>query len=197
MPTSDNDLVQDAQFHNSDPEIKGNFPLDAAVVESKATSKSTTAAAAPRPQSTTLTSPIELPPGTKIVTADRYNSSLWTVTARISTILADGTPKLFFLKCATEDSGRMMLEGEFHSMTELYKTMPSFVPEPYAWGKFQTTNPETYFFLCQFIKMSNTMPDAIQFSSRVAKLHKLSKSPNNCFGFHVTTNQGKFPQVVE
>ena len=82
-------------------------------------------------------------------------------------------------------------------MTELYKTMPSFVPEPYAWGKFQRSNPETYFFLCEYIEMANDMPDAVKFCSRVAELHKLSKSPTNCFGFHVTTNQGKFPQAVE
>lgn len=102
-----------------------------------------------------------------MIAADKYGSSAWTVTAKIFTIRSDGTPKQFFLKCATEDSGRKMLEGEIHSMTELYKTMPSFVPEPYAWGKFQISNPETYFFLCQFIKMSNDMPDAVQFSSRV------------------------------
>ncbi|CAG8977666.1 hypothetical protein HYALB_00006616 [Hymenoscyphus albidus] len=45
--------------------------------------------------------------------------------------------------------------------------------------------------------MANDMPDPVQFCSHVAKLHKLSTSPNNCFGFHVVTNQGKFPQAVE
>ncbi|KAF8864495.1 hypothetical protein BDZ45DRAFT_701672 [Acephala macrosclerotiorum] len=172
MSTAVHSLINDLhKSQNLDSGIEGDFPLDAAVIE-------------------------KLPPGTKIVAADNYGSSAWTVTARISTILADGTPKRWFLKCATEDSGRMMLEGEFHSMTELYKTMPSFVPEPYAWGKFQMSNPETYFFLCEYIKMANDMPDPVQFCSRVAELHKLSKSPNNCFGFHVTTNQGKFPQAM-
>ena len=138
-----------------------------------------------------------MPPGTKIIAADSYGSSARTVTARISTVLSDGIPKRWFLKCATEDSGSAMLEGEFNSMTELYKVVPYFVPKPYAWGKFQRPSPETYFFLCEYIEMANDMPDPAQFCSRVSELHKLSKSPNNCFGFHVTTNQGKFPQSVE
>lgn len=89
-----------------------------------------------------------------------------------------------------------MLEGEFHSMTELYKTLPSFIPEPRAWGKFKMPYPETYFFLCDFIDMSNDLPDPVQFCSRVAELHKRSKSPTNQFGFHITTCQGRFPQAV-
>ena len=189
MSTIVHSLLKDPQkFQGLGTAIEGNFPLDAAVVESEP---------AINCKFDRLTNLIELPPGTRIVSADSYGSSAWTVTARISSILADGTPKLWFLKCATEESGRKMLEGEFHSMTELYKTMPSFVPEPHAWGKFHMSNPETYFFLCEYIEMANDMPDPEQFCSRVAELHKLSKSPNNCFGFHVTTNQGKFPQAVE
>ena len=200
MSTAVHCLTKDLhKFQNFDAGIEGDFPLDAAVTESKASIPlNPTCACLSQSESSTInTYSIELPPQTKIVAADSYGSSAWTVTAQISTILADGTPKRWFLKCATEDSGRRMLEGEFHSMTELYKVMPSFVPEPYAWGKFQMSNPETYFFLCEYIEMANDMPDPVQFCSRVAELHKLSKSPNNCFGFHITTNQGKFPQAVE
>jgi protein-ribulosamine 3-kinase len=75
--------------------------------------------------------------------------------------------------------------------------MPSFVPQPHAWGKFQISNPATYFFLCEYIEMANDMPDPVQFCSRVAELHKVSKSPTDCFGFHATTCQGKFPQAVQ
>jgi len=86
---------------------------------------------------------VHFPNGTKVLSAERYGSSAWTVTARISVELADGTPKRCFLKCATEDAGRAMMEGEFWAMTELYKTMPSLVPKPLARGKFQTETPET------------------------------------------------------
>jgi hypothetical protein len=49
-------------------------------------------------------------------------------------------------KRATGNSGKMMLEGESHSMADLYRTMPSFVPRPHVWGKFQISNPEMDFF---------------------------------------------------
>ncbi|KAI9646579.1 hypothetical protein NHQ30_004574 [Ciborinia camelliae] len=98
--------------------------------------------------------------------------------------------------CATENNGRMMLEGEFHGMTELYRTLPSFVPKPHAWGKFESAS-ETYFFLCDFIQMSNDAPDPTEFCSSLAKLHKASKSPTGSFGFHVITYQGKFAQAVQ
>lgn len=38
MSTAVHDLLKDAQLHNSDPGIEGNFPLDAAVIESEAPS---------------------------------------------------------------------------------------------------------------------------------------------------------------
>ncbi|CAG8977665.1 hypothetical protein HYALB_00006615 [Hymenoscyphus albidus] len=115
-------LINSLTTIKPNPEVEGNFPLDEAVIE-------------------------QFPPGTKVVAADSYGSSSWTVTARISTILADGTPKLWFLKCATEKSGKTMLKGEFHSMTEIYKTMPSFAPEPYAWGKVPSARPRNIFLL--------------------------------------------------
>ena len=64
-----------------------------------------------------------------------------------------------------------MMEGEFNAMTELYKAMHSFVPEPYTWGKFKLPSPETYFFLCAFIDMSNKLPDPVQLCSKLAELH--------------------------
>lgn len=90
-----------------------------------------------------------------------------------------------------------MMEGEFTAMCELYKVMPSFVPQPYTWGKFELPSPETYFFLCEFVDMSNKLPEPAQFCSRLAQLHYTSKSPTGKFGFHITTCHGRFPQLVE
>src|SRR5947208_250673 len=96
-------------LNNLHPRVRlppfGNFPLDENVVA-------------------------HFPEGTKVLTADNYGSSAWTVTARINVELADGTPKRYFFKCATEDAGRVMMEGEFEAMTELHRTMPSLVPPP-------------------------------------------------------------------
>lgn len=90
-----------------------------------------------------------------------------------------------------------MMEGEFTGMTELYKTMPSFVPKPLAWGKFRLRSPETYFFLCDFIEMTNDLPDAAEFCTQLAELHSISKSPTGKFGFQIPTCHGRFPQFLD
>ena len=138
-----------------------------------------------------------LPQDTKVLSADRYGSSAWTVTARIITELADGTPKKYFLKCATEDAGRAMMEGEYWAMTELFKTIPTAIPRPIARGKFQIERPPTFFFLCDFVDMSNQVPDPDKLCALIIDLHRNSVSPTGKFGFHVRTCNGRTPQAVE
>ena len=82
-------------------------------------------------------------------------------------------------------------------MRELYKTMPSLVPRPHAWGKFKLQEPDTYFFLCDFIEMRNQLPDPASLCSRLAELHQTSVSPTGNFGFHISTYHGKFPQSID
>ena len=43
-----------------------------------------------------------------------------------------------------------MCEGEFESLKAIYNVSPSFVPYPYAWGKYYKANPEIYFLLAEF-----------------------------------------------
>ena len=87
-----------------------------------------------------------------------------------------------------------MLEGEFNSMCELYKTAPGFVPKPYTWGKLNVSNPDTYFLLCDFIEMTNQNPDPVQLCSKLVGMHQASISPTTMFGFHVNTCQGNLAQ---
>src|SRR5690348_16690647 len=98
-----------------------------------------------------------LPKYSRILSAIQFGTSTGTVTGRLQVRHPDGSTKQYFLKCATGSTGRRLLEGEFNSMSELHKTMPNFVPEPYAWGKYSSERPETYFFLSEFIEMSNRM----------------------------------------
>ena len=90
-----------------------------------------------------------------------------------------------------------MMEGEFNSMLEIYKLVPSFVPKPHAWGKFTRPTPLTHFFLCDFLEITNDMPDPVQLCSRVAELHRTSVSPTGKFGFHVKNCHGKIPQATD
>ncbi|KAL8647101.1 MAG: hypothetical protein Q9210_005753 [Variospora velana] len=89
---------------------------------------------------------------------------------------------------------KAMLEGEFNSMCELYKTAPAFVPKPYTWGKLNVSNPDTYYFLCDFIEMTNQNPDPVQLCTKLVGMHQASVSPNGMFGFHVNTCQGDLAQ---
>ena len=43
-----------------------------------------------------------------------------------------------------------MCEGEFESLKAIYAVSPTFVPKPFAWGKYTTGDPETYFLLMEF-----------------------------------------------
>ena len=89
------------------------------------------------------------------------------------------------------------MEGEFHAMSELYKTTPALVPKPHTWGKLTTPFPPTYFFLCGFVYISDKLPDPAAVGARLAELHRKSVSPTGKFGFHVPTYDGKLPQMVE
>lgn len=90
-----------------------------------------------------------------------------------------------------------MMEGEYNSMQELYKVLPSFVPKPYGWGKFQLSYPETHFFLCDFVDMDHNLPDPSIFCAQLAQLHRTSISPTGHFGFHVPNCHGMIPQTVD
>jgi protein-ribulosamine 3-kinase len=154
-------------------DIEGDFPLDEAVVE-------------------------VLPRNSRVLSAEVYGTSAWTTTARVSTLLPDGTPKSYFLKCANGLHGRKMMLGEFTSVTEILKIMPGLLPLPYAWGKFKREDPSTYFLLSEFIDMDVvTAPEPMQFTAKVAQMHQRGTSPDGRFGFPVITCDGKMAHTVE
>lgn len=135
-----------------------------------------------------------------VQSCNRHGGSEWTVAARIDTTTANFEPKTYFLKvaslacpqsdansyqCAEFEQGRVMLEGEFHSMNELYKVAPALVPKPYAWGQLTVDNPATYYFLCDFIDKGSQDPDPEALCIKLVAMHKSSKSPTGMFGFHI------------
>ena len=89
-----------------------------------------------------------------------------------------------------------MLEGEFHGMFEIYKTVPSLVPRPYRCGQFRKNKVDTYFLLSDFIEMKEELPDPVALSKCLASLQQKSVSPTGNFGFFITTCHGKIPQHV-
>ncbi|WEW60326.1 fructosamine kinase [Emydomyces testavorans] len=138
-----------------------------------------------------------LPQGSTYLSVAFSAVSAWTLTARVETLDLDGNQKPYFLKVAFGEHGRIMLNGEFESSKQISKIMPDFIPQPIGFGKYKTQKPATYFYLSDFVDMDVTSPpDAHNFCSRLAEMHKRSQSPTGKFGFHVTTCDGKVAHTV-
>ena len=88
-----------------------------------------------------------------------------------------------------------MMKGEFESATVLYRSLPSFIPRPIAWGTYRS-DPNTHFYVCDFHEMTDELPDVTKFCAKVAQLHlnSMQLSPRGQFGFHTTTYVGNIPQ---
>lgn len=94
------------------------------------------------------------------------------------------------------EHGRLMLGGEYESKM-IYSVMPDFIPQPFSFGRYKVRSPATCFYMSEFVDMDvTTAPDPEEFMSRLAELHKSSKSPTGQFGFPVTTYDGKVPHTV-
>jgi protein-ribulosamine 3-kinase len=89
-----------------------------------------------------------------------------------------------------------MVSGELISMTKLRAAMPALVPRPIAWGTY-TADSNVHFFLCDFVTMTDDLPDVNKLGEMLAELHHNNVSPNGKYGFEVPTYQGTIPQRVE
>lgn len=81
-------------------------------------------------------------------------------------------------------------------MKALHSASPDLTPEPIAWGSFAQAD-HVYFFLCEFIDMTDDLPEVQTSMKMLADLHTKSSSPNGKYGFHVPTLQGTVPQYTE
>ena len=91
-----------------------------------------------------------------------------------------------------------MLKGEWESAKEIHRLMPDFIPKPYGYGRYSSSNLAPYFLVSEFIDMdATTAPDPEEFGAKIAEVHQKSSSPTGKFGFHVTTCDGKMPHTVD
>ncbi|KAL8768000.1 MAG: hypothetical protein Q9209_005671 [Squamulea sp. 1 TL-2023] len=138
-----------------------------------------------------------MPRGTKIVSAESSGTSAWTRTAKISVILQDGTRKRYFLKCATGQGARPLVEGEYHSASAIDSVVPGLVPKAAGWGEYDNGESKVYFFLEDFHDMDlSAAPEPDHFMCQIADLHRKGTSPNGMFGFPVPTALGKMERTV-
>lgn len=89
-----------------------------------------------------------------------------------------------------------MVSGEFASMTAIHDAVPDFAPEPIAWGTY-ASDPNTHFFLCQFIDMTDELPDIQTFPAKLAEMHLKGNSPTGKYGFGVPTSAGTVPRYTQ
>ena len=87
--------------------------------------------------------------------------------------------------------GREALKGEFEGTAAIYSIVPDFAPKPIAWGSNKST-PDTHFYVCKFHDLELQLPEAEEFCSKLAALHR--NSSNGKYGFQVTTYNGDIPQ---
>lgn len=93
-----------------------------------------------------------------------------------------------------------MMLGEFTSITAIHALLPDNVPKPIGWGKCKETllgTPETYFFIEEYIDMDFSAPDPVQFTAKVAEMHRRGISENGKFGFPVITCDGRVTHNTE
>lgn len=90
-----------------------------------------------------------------------------------------------------------MLRSEYEGCSALYPIVPDFVPQPVAWGTYKS-DPNTHYYMAEFIPMIEEVPEPQAFCAVLAKLHKdsIPLSKNGKFGFHVPTYGGTMPNDV-
>ncbi|KAI0835353.1 Fructosamine kinase-domain-containing protein [Hypoxylon sp. FL0890] len=137
-----------------------------------------------------------MPCGTRLISAESSGISAWAKTAKVSVVLADGSSKNYFLKCATGQGARAIAEGEFHSATTINDAVTGLVPKAVGWGEYHNGESQVYFLLGDFHDMDfSVAPEPAGFMSKIAALHR-STSPNGMFGYSVPTVCGKMERTV-
>ncbi|CAI4213379.1 unnamed protein product [Parascedosporium putredinis] len=98
------------------------------------------------------------------------------------------------LSGASGPVGENMMKGTFEAENALHSFIPTRAPKPVGWGRY-AGDPDTYFYLCQFVEMYDDLPSPREWAAAVSTLHlnSMGKSPNGQFGFHVPTHLANVP----
>ncbi|KAK7999592.1 hypothetical protein PG990_012192 [Apiospora arundinis] len=136
----------------------------------------------------------KLPKGCTVLSATPSGRSLWVGTVKIEVRLEDGSVAAFFKKGASGDTGARMMNGTFEAEHAIYTFLPEQSPRPVGWGTYKD-DPDTHFYICEFIEMHDFIPRAHDWAATVSRLHlnSMGKSPTGQFGFHVTTHLANVP----
>ena len=62
-----------------------------------------------------------------------------------------------------------MVSGECVAISTLHKALPSIMPRPITWGTY-SADPDIHFFLCEFVTITNDIPDTEQLGEALVKV---------------------------
>ncbi|KAF6808025.1 hypothetical protein CSOJ01_07793 [Colletotrichum sojae] len=136
----------------------------------------------------------EFPPDCKVLSVTPSAQSVSGATVKIVVQLKDGTIAEYFKKEASGIAGEDMMRGAFEGEQALYTFAPNRVPKPIGWGTY-LNNPDTHFYICEFVEMKDKLPGAREWATAVSGLHlsSMGKSPMGQFGFRVPTHLANVP----
>ncbi|ROW00291.1 hypothetical protein VMCG_07252 [Cytospora schulzeri] len=127
--------------------------------------------------------------GVKVVQVKKHGESFWAGTFKIDCETEAGECRSYFLKTLSSPDAAERVYGEFRSMKEIHETLPTAVPTPRGYGPC-CHEPGTYFYICDYIEATRSLPDHVRLGFKLAELHHNSRSPNGMFGFHCPTYDG-------
>lgn len=126
-------------------------------------------------------------------------------TSKISTTLADGASKDFFLKTGSGDMAQTMFRGEHASLNAMHNVVPGLCPRSYGHGLFKDGSSKS-FLVTDFLELSGSrgsggvgVGETMSLAQKMAKLHTTpAPVPEDhdqpMFGFPVTTCCADTPQ---
>ncbi|KAF2756964.1 hypothetical protein EJ05DRAFT_477178 [Pseudovirgaria hyperparasitica] len=95
---------------------------------------------------------------------------------------------------ASGPKGLSMMSGSYAADSEVHAFVPELVPQPLAFGTY-STDPNTHFYLCEYVKMKDDILSPREWAAAVSLLHtrSMGRGPSTRFGFDVTTHLANVP----
>ncbi len=109
-------------------------------------------------------------------TVASHGGSGFSTTAKMSTIMKDGTEKHFFMKTGKGKGADVMFRGEHASLNAIHSVVPNLCPQSFAEGKLQDS-PGGAFLVTDFLDMNGpstgnlTEKSSDSLATKLAKLH--------------------------
>ncbi|KAH8149433.1 uncharacterized protein LAJ45_06512 [Morchella importuna] len=124
-----------------------------------------------------------------------FGGSGFASTLKISTVLAEGKKKCFFMKTGDGKDAETMFQGEFESLNTIHNAVPSLCPKAFSHGAFESK--PGYYLVTDFINLyRHSSSSGETLAHKMAKLHLAPQAEkyNNKFGFPVPTCCGSTVQ---